>query len=1292
MEYSPEQLNYFRICHVGFNLIPVGLRQIFRNEWDFRYKTSRLGEWKDTQRNGRDFYDSESRRSRTKNARYLATIQNGDLTKWDCSCLVFAILYSDSIGTTLSSAVSKDVNELRQVCNDISHISEAKLPDAEFQTFLGRVLHAYTSLGLPIREIEDEKNQTRFPTEEVEKLMMKVRGFKSELDQTKSDLGQIKSDLTATTKSLEDTRVDLFSSRQESKTPTPELSLRLEPFCLLTLKPPHEVIRRSSEIERISNKMQEIYNSANGAVSAIYLSGTPGCGKSQLARQLGSKFFSDNAKDMTFVAMLNAESIDTLADSYISLGKHLGIIEYTLTNAETPKREKPSETIEQLQRLILPTIRQYSKWLIIADNVVDLTLVRSFLPQTGSEEWGHGQVLIITQDSSSVPYDVPHTYHESLSKGMQVDDAVELLEKVSQISDREQTRNVAKVLDYQPLALAAAAYHVQTVVRNGSPNYGWTVYLKELTHSHLQRTKNLAIESSVYSKTTSMAVEMVMERAVETDEVLRRTFSFFALCACEALPLDAVVRFVMAQITDQPVELIKTKLLTSSLLIVSAEEEELYLGLHDIVYAVLQQGAIWKHKSLEKFQNMAEGVKVFKSLLDSSEQNYPLLKSLTTHCKSLLEHVTSHLNIKKFVENCTLLITADEVAGWLGSFARACNILSDYSFGKYVVDLGSSVLDNVSDTDEGELLKGFVLSTSGEIYQDIGDHNKAIQFHQMALSIRKKIFVEDHPDVARTYGKLGLIYDRLGEYNQAKEFYKKALMIQKNIFGEEHSDVAKSYSNLGLMYQRLGEYHQAKEFLERALMDMKKIFGEEHPDVAGCYCNLGIVYQDIGQHIEAKGLLEKSLMINKKFFDEEHPNVATGYNNLGGVYKSIGECNHAKTFYKKALTIWKKNFGEEHPDVATCYSNLGLVHISTGEHYQAKEFIEKALMIRKRIFGEEHPNVATSYNNLGHVFRSIGEYNQAKECYNKALKILKTVLGEEHPHVATSYGSLGIVYNATGEFNEAKELLEKALMIDKKIFTEDHPDVARSYNNLGMVYSSIGEYNQAKGLFQKALMIWRGIFGEEHPDVATSYTSIGLVHYSNGEYIQAKEFYEKAFVMQKKFFGEEHPDIATSYNNLALVHCSLGEYNQAKEFYEKAWTVQKTIFGNEHPDVATSYNKLGWLHFRIGEYNQAKEFYEKALIIRKRFFGEEHPDVATCYSNLGLVYNSIGEHREAKERLEKALMINTKIFGEEHPNVAAVYNNLGVVYASVGDDNEAKFGFRTALENIIKLKNFMRRL
>ena len=83
-----------------------------------------------------------------------------------------------------------------------------------------------------------------------------------------------------------------------------------------------------------------------------------------------------------------------------------------------------------------------------------------------------------------------------------------------------------------------------------------------------------------------------------------------------------------------------------------------------------------------------------------------------------------------------------------------------------------------------------------------------------------------------------LVYERQGKYNQAKELYDKALTIKKRIFGEDHAAVATSYNNLALVYKRLGEYNQAKKLHEKALIIGKKIFRKYHADLATSYNNL----------------------------------------------------------------------------------------------------------------------------------------------------------------------------------------------------------------------------------------------------------------------------------------------------------------------------------------------------------------------------------------------------------------------------------------------------------------------
>ena len=562
MEYKGEQLNYFRICYIAFNLVPEGLRKIFKREWDFRYNTYKTrwhGERKDTPKNGLDFYRNESPKSHRKNARFLSTILNGNTAEWDCSCLFFAILYSDSISASLSPVIQNAVDDLRQVRNDIAHISEAELSETDFRNYVDRVLFAFSRLRLPCSEIEEVKNQTTFPTAEVNRMKVQVDNLNDELIKAKSD--------------LQDARNVIQTQKERAEALKEEINSKVESFCNLTFKPSHEIIIRGKDVTRIMEKMKELKDVSSGRISTIYLSGIPGCGKSQLARQLGKEFFKRRWRQrgpsgLVFVATLDAESLETLVDSYLALAKQLGITEYALTNLAIAKSERPKETLQHLKLFVMSKTRTFNDWLIIVDNVVDLSLVHGYVPENGNREWGNGQVLVTTQDTNSFPFNGPYTYHESLSERMVQSDAVELLRQVSNIANQEQIGEVAEVLEYQPLALAAAAFYVQTMVRNGSPSYNWTNYLETLQKGRRAATEGPLAEGSLcYSKTMTTAIAVALNRTFETDAVLLETFSFLKLCASESLPIQAAVDFVCIRtgITEELVRARDLKIVFHSL-------------------------------------------------------------------------------------------------------------------------------------------------------------------------------------------------------------------------------------------------------------------------------------------------------------------------------------------------------------------------------------------------------------------------------------------------------------------------------------------------------------------------------------------------------------------------------------------------------------------------------------------------------------------------------------------------------------------------------------------------------
>ena len=185
-EYTDEQLNYYKICHVTTDILTAGLRTIFKQEWDSRYRTT-LGEWKDDPSNGKDFYSKESPRNQRRNKHMLSTMIKGNRAEWDSTMLLYAILYSDCI-YSLNAVVRTNVDDLRKFRNEeFAHMPQGQLSELEFKNAIGKVFAAFQALGLSTVEIQEITNQKTFPTEEVRDLLDKVKALKKDLGRKEKD-------------------------------------------------------------------------------------------------------------------------------------------------------------------------------------------------------------------------------------------------------------------------------------------------------------------------------------------------------------------------------------------------------------------------------------------------------------------------------------------------------------------------------------------------------------------------------------------------------------------------------------------------------------------------------------------------------------------------------------------------------------------------------------------------------------------------------------------------------------------------------------------------------------------------------------------------------------------------------------------------------------------------------------------------------------------------------------------------------------------------------------------------
>jgi tetratricopeptide (TPR) repeat protein len=173
------------------------------------------------------------------------------------------------------------------------------------------------------------------------------------------------------------------------------------------------------------------------------------------------------------------------------------------------------------------------------------------------------------------------------------------------------------------------------------------------------------------------------------------------------------------------------------------------------------------------------------------------------------------------------------------------------------------------------------LTSLGNAYDYLGQHQQAISFFQQSLEIQQAI--GDKKSEANSLMNLGSVYNCLGQHQQASAFYQKSLEIQQAI-GDKKGE-ANSLIGLGNVYGVLGQHQQASAFFQQSL-EIQQEIGDKQGE-AKSLNSLGIVYGVLGQHQQAISFFQQSLEIQQEIGDKH--GEALSLNSLGAAYFCLGQ-------------------------------------------------------------------------------------------------------------------------------------------------------------------------------------------------------------------------------------------------------------------------------------------------------------------------------------------------------------------------------------------------------------------
>jgi hypothetical protein len=598
-----EKENYNSIMEIMNVAVCEGLREVFKQKWDKHYGTTK-GLWDDTCISGNELYNMEKPRPHAKP--YLNSYQSGKRSEWDMSALSDAILFSNALKKHLAPHVSNKVDELRVLRNYLTHKfgSQHKMPDAAFNNAYKKVKNCFKALKLS--------------TVNVEKIIRS--------SSRRNCCIYLTNIICICLTILIVVFCYWFANAFEAKTL----------FRVLPTRPVHLVANRSRTVSAILEELRSLSARNNRALTYLYISGNPGSGKSQLARLVGQRYGKNTTfywfGSYTFVMTLKGRSSQDILESYADFARRVDCTENNVANIINSKETTTAMKIQSLKTEIAKSLKNLRcTWLLIADNVVKLGETSSFLPQLEDEDWQGGQVLITTQDMSSVPSNSSLTVHISVSQGMDLAESREFLKDLSGlVEDQGLLTKVAKELDYQPLALASAAFYVKQLRETrASSQFSWKDYLKKLHEGRRNLTEmKLTKVNHAYSLTMSTAVLLAVKTFAESDLVLKHAFSFLSHVSHEPLLLDIIVSYVVRVEKNSDEEDVRLRMLQCSLILPSDNQKSVSILLHRVVFDSIQ---LYVARDSEENSKSLVPLYVFQLLLE--------YKGALAHETALIPHL-----------------------------------------------------------------------------------------------------------------------------------------------------------------------------------------------------------------------------------------------------------------------------------------------------------------------------------------------------------------------------------------------------------------------------------------------------------------------------------------------------------------------------------------------------------------------------------------------------------------------------------------------------------------------------
>lgn len=705
-------------------------------------------------------------------------------------------------------------------------------------------------------------------------------------------------------------------------------------------------------LQKLRDKLSaETPNEHNHRV-ALY--GMGGIGKTQIALQYVYTYRTSYDR----IYWIRAVDRPSIMTGYLNIAKEARI---PIAAGSTPA---------EIAKAVMLWFRQERKWLLVLDNLDDITVVDNLLPETGPEE--HTLISTRNPNSAGIP-----------AKGMEVPlleraDAMALLSRLSgvtispQSKEESQAEEIVKGLGYLPLAIEQAGAYVREV----TGNFGeyWKEYQRnhEVLHRWVPQG-NRPYRDSV-ATTWSMSFKIVQNSHAQAAKLLRILAYLnpdgilldFLRDGAEALAPD--LQQMVANLSQMATALLELEKFS----LIKWDRVLRALSIHRLVQIVVRD----EMSDSEKTSTLSSVIilcrHAFPNLIN--DESLPLCRLYQNQVTEPLRWVTT--------------IRTTESAG--------------------------------------------VLMRVGHFILEEGNPKESEKYLEQSIEISTEIEGRDAYSTLTALSLLARVYLGEGRVAEGAELMETLFAKHKQLFGDNSPVTLSANHHLLLALYELGRYSAVASLAPELIEKEKRVLGEDDPNTVSTMSLLVFTYREQGRLAEATELGEVLLKGMKKLGEERIETIVI-MNLLVTVYLRQNRISEAANLAKNVADISVRVLGEDHPRALDAVRYLALTDFMQGRSVEAIGVLHEMLTKQMMGSRAGTPAILDIMHDLAWLYWNHGDFENAGKLYEELLALRVRLMGDYHPLTLVDMSNVLDWYEKQGRVKEVADLKERISAIRQKL-------------------------------------------------------------------------------------------------------------------------------------------------------------------------------------------------------------------------------------------------------------------